>query len=95
MKRETYQLSANASAFPLNRFLPSLHVSPFTGTLRASGAGFDVMSPRASLTADAQVRQFAFAGHQLGGISADAQKSGEQLTCDLRSEAAPVKGTAT
>ena len=95
LKRETYQLSANASAFPLNRFLPSLHVSPFTGTLRASGAGFDIMSPRASLTADAQVRQFAFAGHQLGGISADAKKRGEQLTCDLRSEAAPVKGTAT
>ena len=51
--------------------------------------------PVKGLTADAQVRQFAFAGHQLGGISADAQKRGEQLTCELRSEAAPVKGTAT
>ena len=79
LDRESYALTAQTHAFPLQSFLPDMGLAPFSGSLRASGRGFDVQSVRSSLTADARVDAFHYAGYDFGGTHAEASLRGGHL----------------
>lgn len=85
LRRERYQLSARANAFPVARFVKGVDVSPFSGTLQASGTGFDLLSSRASLTAKARVGSFSYGSHDLSGVSFDARLHGGKALCTFAS----------
>ena len=50
---EHYALSATAQTLPLSAFLPGMGLSDFSGSLAASGRGFDPLALRSSLHASA------------------------------------------
>ncbi len=83
LDREAYSLTAKANAFPLELFLPDLGLSPFSGSLRASGRRFDPTSPGASLAADARVDAFRYAGYDLNGTLAEASLRGGRVAGKL------------
>lgn len=76
LRRETYQLAAQARQFPVAAFVKGLPLSPFSGTLRASGSSFDVLSSHASLTADARVHALRYAEYDLSGVALQARMQG-------------------
>lgn len=76
VKRETYKVVATAHQLPIASIVRGVPVGPFSGSLRASGSGWDVMSPRASLTADAKVNALSYERYPLGGISLKANLRG-------------------
>ena len=76
LKRETYSVAANARQLPIASIVRGVPVGPFSGTLRASGSGFDVLSTRASLTADAKINALSYDKYPLGGISLKANLRG-------------------
>lgn len=76
VKRETYNVVATAHQLPIASIVRGVPVGPFSGSLRASGSGWDVMSPRASLTADAKVNALSYERYPLGGISIKANLRG-------------------
>lgn len=76
VKRETYNVVATAHQLPIASIVRGVPVGPFSGSLRASGSGWDVMSPRASLTADAKVNALSYERYPLGGISLKANLRG-------------------
>ena len=76
VKRETYKVVATAHQLPIASIVRGVPVGPFSGSLRASGSGWDVMSPRTSLTADAKVNTLSYERYPLGGISVKANLRG-------------------
>ena len=76
VKRETYNVVATAHQLPIASIVRGVPVGPFSGSLRASGSGWDVMSPRTSLTADAKVNALSYERYPLGGISVKANLRG-------------------
>lgn len=76
VKRETYNVVATAHQLPIASIVRGVPVGPFSGSLRASGSGWDVMSPRASLTAEAKVNALSYERYPLGGISLKANLRG-------------------
>lgn len=76
VKRETYKVVATAHQLPIASIVRGVPVGPFSGSLRASGSGWDVMSPRTSLTADAKVNALSYERYPLGGISLKANLRG-------------------
>ena len=76
VKRKTYKVVATAHQLPIASIVRGVPVGPFSGSLRASGSGWDVMSPRTSLTADAKVNALSYERYPLGGISVKANLRG-------------------
>ena len=73
LKNEGYRVQAQAKQFPLANFLKGQPLGPFTGELKARGAGFDVMGTRALLKADAQVQALNYERYDLSGLKLEAQ----------------------
>lgn len=73
LHQESYQLVAIARNFPISAFVKGVPLSPFTGRLQASGNGFNVLSPSASLNAQAHINKLAYQHYNLSGISLHAQ----------------------
>lgn len=76
LRSEAYQVAATAHTFPIASIVKGVAVSPFSGRLRVSGRGFDVLSSRSSLTADARVDRLAYSGYDLSGIQLDGHLQG-------------------
>ena len=72
-RRLAYTAKLSASRLNLAHFLPSLPLRPFTGTLTASGAGFDFLSPSTSLDMHGNVGSFAYAGYDLSNMTLSAK----------------------
>lgn len=83
LRGESYRLAAQAAHFPIHRFVKGVPLSPFTGQLRISGQGLDVLSPRSSLTADARIDQLAYSTYSLNGTSLQARLRGGKLQADF------------
>ena len=73
LKQESYQLAAIARNFPISTIVKGIPLSPFTGKIQASGRGFNVLSPSASLNAQASINALAYQSYNLSGISLRAQ----------------------
>ena len=76
LRSEAYQVAATAHSFPIASIVKGVAVSPFSGRLRVSGRGFDVLSSRSSLTADARVDRLAYSGYDLSGIQLNGHLQG-------------------
>ena len=92
VKRETYKVVATAHQLPIASIVRGVPVGPFSGSLRASGSGWDVMSPRASLTADAKVNALSYERYPLGGISVKANLRGGKAVAHFEADNPLLQG---
>ena len=92
IKRETYNVVATAHQLPIASIVRGVPVGPFSGSLRASGSGWDVMSPRASLTADAKVNALSYERYPLGGISVKANLHGGKAVAHFEADNPLLQG---
>ena len=92
VKRETYKMVATAHQLPIASIVRGVPVGPFSGSLRASGSGWDVMSPRASLTADAKVNALSYERYPLGGISVKANLRGGKAVAHFEADNPLLQG---
>lgn len=92
VKRETYRVAATAHQLPIASIVRGVPVGPFSGSLRASGSGWDVMSPRASLTADAKVNALSYERYPLGGISVKANLHGGKAVAHFEADNPLLQG---
>ena len=92
VKRETYKVAATAHQLPIANIVRGVPVGPFSGSLRASGSGWDVMSPRASLTADAKVDALSYERYPLGGISVKANLRGGKAVAHFEADNPLLQG---
>ena len=92
VKRETYKVVATAHQLPIASIVRGVLVGPFSGSLRASGSGWDVMSPRASLTADAKVNALSYERYPLGGISVKANLRGGKAVVHFEADNPLLQG---
>lgn len=92
IKRETYNVVATAHQLPIASIVRGVPVGPFSGSLRASGSGWDVMSPRASLTADAKVNALSYERYPLGGISVKANLRGGKAVAHFEADNPLLQG---
>lgn len=60
-------------------------LSPFTGTVKANGEGFDFMSPKTRLQADAQITKFRYGNFNLDGMKAKADIRNGRINADIDS----------
>lgn len=68
---EAYTAKVQAQQFPLQTFLPNQGLSPFTGSLQASGNCFDPMARGSRVDVKADIRHFAYTTYDLSGIKLD------------------------
>lgn len=92
VKRETYKVVATAHQLPIASIVRGVPVGPFSGSLRASGSGWDVMSPRTSLTADAKVDALSYERYPLGGISVKANLRGGKAVAHFEADNPLLQG---
>ena len=92
VKRETYRVAATAHQLPIASIVRGVPVGPFSGSLRASGSGWDVMSPRTSLTADAKVNALSYERYPLGGISVKANLRGGKAVAHFEADNPLLQG---
>ena len=92
VKRETYKVVATAHQLPIASIVRGGPVGPFSGSLRASGSGWDVMSPRTSLTADAKVNALSYERYPLGGISVKANLRGGKAVAHFEADNPLLQG---
>ena len=92
VKREKYRVVATAHQLPIASIVRGVPVGPFSGSLRASGSGWDVMSPRASLTADAKVNALSYERYPLGGISVKANMRGGKAVAHFEADNPLLQG---
>ncbi len=92
VKRETYKVVATAHQLPIASIVRGVPVGPFSGSLRASGSGWNVMSPRASLTADAKVNALSYERYPLGGISVKANLRGSKAVAHFEADNPLLQG---
>ena len=92
VKRETYKVVATAHQLPIASIVRGVPVGPFSGSLRASGSGWDVMSPRTSLTADAKVNALSYERYPLGGISVKANLHGGKAVAHFEADNPLLQG---
>ena len=95
LRRESYQLAATARNFPVASFVKGVPVGPFSGRLRASGAGFDVLSARSSLTADANINALSYDKYDLSGISLNARLRGGKAVAEFSSQNSLLQASGT
>ena len=92
VKRETYRVAATARQLPIASIVRGVPVGPFSGSLRASGSGWNVMSPRTSLTADAKVNALSYERYPLGGISVKANLRGGKAVAHFEADNPLLQG---
>ena len=92
VKRETYNVVATAHQLPIASIVRGVPVGPFSGSLRASGSGWDVMSPRTSLTTDAKVNALSYERYPLGGISVKANLRGGKAVAHFEADNPLLQG---
>ena len=80
-----YTADIKSNAFPLQNFLPKMGLSPFTGTVKANGEGFDFMSPKTRLQADAKITKFRYGDFNLDGMNAKADIRNGRINADIDS----------
>lgn len=94
-RRETYALQAAARSLPLGQWLPGSGLGSFTGSVKAEGSSFDVLSAAARLRAAAQVDAFAYGSYDLGGLRLNASLEKGHGRAEFVSENALLQGSGT
>ena len=84
-KRMNYTAQLQANRLNPKHFLPSLDAGPFTGNISLKGSGTDFLSPRTSLQAKADVKQFSYGGYNLDGMKGTANISNGHIRANVDS----------
>ena len=84
-KRMNYTAQLQANRLNPKHFLPSLDAGPFTGNISLKGSGTDFLSPRTSLQAKADVKQFSYGGYNLDGMKGTANISNGRIRANVDS----------
>lgn len=94
-RKETYSANIVAKAFPVAAFVGGLDATAFSGRATAEGIGFDPLSSRCRLTADAKVTRFAYAKYDLSGLSLQARLRDGQAKCVFHSPNESLRADGT
>lgn len=73
LKAESYEAKVGAHSFPISSFLPGQKIGRLTATINARGKGFDPLSVKSNLLANAHIQQFSYDKYPLNNIQAKAQ----------------------
>ena len=92
---ELYRLTADATAFPVQRFLPNMGLSAFSGSIKTQGRGTDFLSPKSSTNLSLSIRSFKYGNYVLDGLNSDISKQGEQLSAHVKSTNRMIGGDFT
>ena len=92
-RRLAYSARLTASNLNLANFLPSQPLRPFTGTLTASGVGFDFLSPRTRLVAKGSVDRFGFGRYDMSDMRLTAEVKDGVGHATLDSHTPLIEGT--
>ncbi len=65
-----YKADISAHALPLQKFLPTMGLSPFTGKMKVDGIGTDIYSRKTHLDAEAEIGSFRYGDFDLSGTTA-------------------------
>lgn len=93
-RAQTYEGHLDSHAFPVNAFMPGSGMGSVTARAKVAGSGFDFMSPKAELQADADIVSLGWKGSVLGPVTMQAnlaegvadvgmQAKGDDLSFDL------------
>ena len=92
---ELYRLTADATSFPIHRFLPHMGLSAFSGTIKTQGRGTDFLNPKSSTNLSLRIRSFKYGNYVLDGLNGDISKHGEQLSAHVKSTNRMIGGDFT
>ena len=92
---ELYRLTADATSFPVHRFLPNMGLSAFSGTIKMQGRGTDFLNPKSSTNLSLRIRSFKYGNYVLDGLNGDISKHGEQLSAHVKSTNQMIGGDFT
>lgn len=92
---ESWAMTATTRNFPVRSFMPTLDIAPLSAHITARGNTFDILSPRARITASADIHRCTFSGINISGIKANADVSHGDLALSLNSDTEALNGTAT
>lgn len=83
LKRETYDVSANITRMPLDRFLSGYDIRPFSGRVEARGTGFSPTAVRSNLTGRVDAQRLLVMGYDLSGLKADVALRGGKALANI------------
>ena len=89
---EQYAATATARALPLGRLLPGSGLSPFSGSVKVAGRGFDPTALASRLMAEADIERLAAGQAVLDGIQIKAESAGGKARADFSADNAFAKG---
>lgn len=94
-RRETYDATVAANAFPLQNFLPATGLQRFTGGIHADGAKFDVLSATSRLIASAEVEALGLDSLLIKDVSLDANSDGGLFSLNFNAQSDLLQGSGT
>ena len=86
LQQENYHVAADGKAIPLGTFLPGSGLGNFSGHLKATGKGLDVLSPKAELQAEAAIDSFYYDGWHLDRIAFSARLADSKAVANFSSD---------
>lgn len=89
---ETYTASIDSRSFPVSNFLVGTKAGRLTGKVSAIGHHFDVLSPKAQLTAKADIDKFSFEGYDLDNLALDARLKNGNAQVDFEGDNSLLAG---
>lgn len=84
---ESYDLDARLASLSLGEVMPSLGLGTISGTIHASGTGFNPAHPGASATMKASMQELSYNGCALAPLSLDAEINHGEYGIDMRAAA--------
>lgn len=87
-----YSAKLHANAFPIQRFVPNMHLSAFTGTIQAKGHGVNFMSSGTNLVANTKIKKFSFGEYNLDHIDAKVSMRSGRVSAFVNSRNRAMKG---
>lgn len=92
-KAVNYSAKVDARQLPVQKFLPKMGLSPFTGSINVNGCGTDPYH-RMQLTADARIDRFAYDGIDISGTRCNARVNNGTATANVDIVNRMLSGTA-
>ncbi|MBR2863152.1 MAG: hypothetical protein IKB97_06300, partial [Bacteroidaceae bacterium] len=86
LQQESYHVAADGKAVPLGTFLPGSGLGNFSGHLKATGKGLDVLSPKAEMQAEAAIDSFYYDGWHLDRIDFSARLADSKAVANFSSD---------
>lgn len=86
LQQESYHVAADGKSVPLGTFLPGSGLGNFSGHLKATGKGLDVLSPKAEMQAEAAIDSFYYDGWHLDRIDFSARLADSKAVANFSSD---------